>query len=124
MTLVRFIPASQNRTVRDGWNVPVDIIEKSDGFSLVFDAPGFNKDDLKIKVHENLLTVSGERKQAEDNENSYFTHYERPSGQFSRTFRLPEYADGEHVKATYEQGVLTLKIDKKEEAKPRTIEIK
>ena len=124
MTLVRLVPTSEHKHVLQIWNPPADIVEGPDGFSITIDLPGFEKDDVKILVKDGVLRVSGERKCAEFDNEHYFHHYERPAGSFSRGFRLPDFIDGEKIHATYEKGVLTLNLLKKEEAKPHTIEIK
>jgi len=130
MTFLRVAPRWRRDDYANGrtdstYTPSVDIVEHADGFTLDFDLPGFTREDLKVSVNEGVLTVTGTRARKETAEDEkYFRHFERPYGTFSRSFRLPEYVDGESVKATYVQGVLTLELQKKEEAKPYTIEIK
>jgi len=82
------------------------------------------KSDLDIAVHNNVLTVSGSRNAEERKEGDSFALYERQYGSFSRSFSLPDTADGERVEAKLDAGVLTLTIWKKAEAKPRKIALK
>jgi HSP20 family protein len=103
----------------------VDIVESADGFTLVFDLPGFEKDAINVAVEEGVLTVKGERKRAEhEKDENLFRHFERAEGTFERSFRLPDYVDGENIDAAFTNGVLKLELSKKEEAKPRTIKVK
>ena len=101
-----------------------EVKETPDTFVLRADVPGVAEGDLDINVHNNVLTVSGARVAEERKENESYALYERQFGSFSRSFALSELADGERVEAKLENGVLTLTIAKKAEAKPRKIAIK
>lgn len=124
MTYVRLIPRNKSLRTEKTWNPAADIVESNDGFTVTLDVPGFTKEELKVKVHENVLNVSGERKRTEVNDSGHFRYFERPYGSFSRSFRLPDYIDGQSIKGAYEKGVLSVELTKKEEAKPHTITIK
>jgi HSP20 family protein len=106
----------------------VNIKENQDAFTVELAAPGFEKGDFKIELNNNLLTISSEKKvENETKEGEYFTKREFSYQSFSRSFTLPNLADGEKIEANYEKGILTIVIPKKEEAKPkpaRMIEIK
>lgn len=106
------------------WSPRVDIHEDKDAYAFEVEAPGLKRENFSVSVEENVLTVSGERKQEEATKERQFHRVERQYGQFTRSFWLPETADTEKVSAEYNQGVLTVKIAKKEAAKPRQIEIK
>ena len=93
-------------------------------FVLKADVPGVAESDIDIAVHNNILTISGTRNAEERKEGDSFALYERQYGSFSRSFSLPDTADGERVEAKLESGVLTLTIWKKAEAKPRKIALK
>src|SRR4029079_5814649 len=93
-------------------------------FILKADVPGVAEADLDIAVHNSVLTVSGTRHAEERQEGDSFALYERQYGSFSRSFSLPDTADGERVEAKLDAGVLTLTIWKKAEAKPRKIALK
>jgi HSP20 family protein len=98
-----------------------EVKETNDAFVLKADVPGVAEADLDIAVHNNVLTVSGTRQSDERKEGETFALYERQYGSFSRSFSLPDTADGERIEAKLEQGVLSLTIFKKAEAKPRKI---
>ena len=100
-----------------------EVKETNDAFILKADIPGVSENDLDIAVHSNILTVSGSRQSEERKEGESFALYERQYGSFSRSFSLPDTADGERVEAKLDSGVLTLSIFKKAEAKPRKIAV-
>ena len=101
-----------------------EVKETSDAFLVKADVPGVADKDLDIAVHNNVLTVSGTRHSEERKEGEAYALYERQYGSFSRSFALPDTADGERVEASMAAGVLHLTIFKKSEAKPRKIELK
>ena len=101
-----------------------EVKETTDSFVLKADLPGVAEADLDISVHSNVLTVSGTRQAEERKEGESYALYERQFGSFSRSFSLPDMADGERIEAKLEAGVLTLSIGKKAEAKPRKIAVK
>jgi HSP20 family protein len=98
--------------------------ETKDAYEVLADLPGMEKKDINISLHDNVLTVSGERKFEEksEDENRYFQ--ERTYGSFSRSFRLPYQVNQKDIRAEYKNGVLKVVLLKSEEAKPREIEIK
>lgn len=98
-----------------------EVKETNEAFILKADLPGVAEADLDIAVHNNVLTVSGSRSAEERKEGESYALYERQFGSFSRSFSLPDMADGERVTASLDAGVLTLAIAKKAEAKPRKI---
>jgi len=101
-----------------------EVKETTDAFILKGDVPGVAEADLDIAVHNNVLTVSGSRNAEQRQEGDSFALYERQYGSFSRSFSLPDTADGERVEAKLDAGVLTLTIWKRAEAKPRKIALK
>ena len=128
MTYVNFLPRVRTETEKGNgktdFNPAVDIIENEDLLKIMFDLPGFEKNEFSITVNEGVLVVSGERKPTESGDEKYFHYFERFGGKFSRSFRLAKYIDPDATKASYENGVLLLELSKKEEAKPRSIAIK
>lgn len=101
-----------------------DVSEKDDGFMLCMDLPGFKKEDIKIEMNENVLTISGERKREVKADVEPKGHrIERYYGSFARSFSLPTNVDVEKIEAHYEDGVLNLHIPKTQVAAPRRIEI-
>ena len=112
-----------------GTTVPaVNIKESKDSFEVEVAAPGMKKEDFKIHLDNNLLTISSEsRVEHEDDNNGEYSRKEFSYQSFQRSFTLPkEVVDSENIKAKYNDGVLKLSIPKREEAKqkpPRMIEI-
>ncbi len=106
----------------------VNIKESDDDFEVEVAAPGLTKNDFRVELNHDLLTVSSEKEvQNETKEGQQFTQREFSYQSFSRSFTLPHTVDGEKISASYENGILKVLIPKKEEAKPkpaRTIEIK
>jgi HSP20 family protein len=102
---------------------PFEVKETNDAFVLKADLPGVAESDVDIAVHNNVLTVSGNRASEERKEGESYALYERQFGSFSRSFALPDMADGDRIEAKLDRGVLTLTIGKKAEAKPRKIAV-
>jgi HSP20 family protein len=100
-----------------------EVKETSDAFVVTADVPGVADDNLDIAVNDRILTVSGSRQAETRKEDEAFSLYERQYGSFTRSFALPDTADGDRVAAKLDRGVLTLTIAKKAEAKPRKIAI-
>jgi HSP20 family protein len=101
-----------------------EVKETNDAFVLKADLPGVAEPDLDISVHNSVLTVSGSRQAEERREGESYALYERQFGSFSRSFSLPDMADGDRIEAKLDRGVLTLTIGKKAEARPRKISVK
>jgi HSP20 family protein len=98
-----------------------EVKETNEAFVVKADVPGVQESDLDIAVHNSVLTISGTRQAEERKEGDNFALFERQYGSFSRSFALPDTADGDRVEAKLDNGVLTLSIWKKAEAKPRKI---
>jgi|WetSurMetagenome_2_1015567.scaffolds.fasta_scaffold44379_2 HSP20 family protein len=112
----------ETRFVR--WAPRVDILEQDGGYELVADLPGLKKEDIKIEIENNMLTLKGEKKLEEEKKDKSYRLSERYYGEFVRTFALPENVDRDGIVAEFKDGVLTLEIPKTEKAKPRQIEVK
>ena len=98
----------------------VNIKENPDAFTVEVAAPGFDKNDFKLELNHNTLTVSSEKKvESETKENEVFTKREFSYQSFSRSFTLPQIADGDRIEANYQNGILTVLIPKREEVKPK-----
>lgn len=97
----------------------VDIYEEGDDLVLKADLPGLNKEDIEVKVTDEFITISGEKKKEEKVEEKNYYRYERSYGSFSRTFRLPVEVQTDKAKAKFENGVLEIRIPKTEEAKTK-----
>jgi HSP20 family protein len=123
-----------NRVFREGfnrgeesnlttWAPAVDILETQHELVVKADLPDVDPKDLDIRVENNILTIRGERKfQKQVNENNYL-RVERSYGSFARSFSLANTVNSEAIKADYQNGVLTLNIPKREEAKPKQIKV-
>jgi len=105
------------------WAPPVDIYENGDHLVLKAELPGINPDDVEVRVEDNTLYLKGERKFETEVKEQNYHRVERTYGTFARSFSLPNSVDSEKVAASYKDGVLTLTLPKKEEAKPKTIKI-
>ena len=102
----------------------VDVTEDEKAYKITVELPGVKKEDVSVEVHDNVLSVRGEKK-SEREERKDKTHWvERSYGSFSRSFTLPPTAVSEELRASFNDGVLSVESPKKEEAKPRQIAIK
>ena len=105
------------------WAPAVDIFETEHELVVKADLPDIKPEELDIRVENNILTIRGERKfEKKVNENNYL-RVERSYGAFSRSFSLASTVNSEAIKAEYKNGVLTLTIPKREEAKPKQIKV-
>jgi HSP20 family protein len=102
---------------------PVDVYEDEQGVQLKLEVPGVDEKDLDIRVENNTLTVSGERKFDKEEKEENFHRVERRYGSFTRSFTVPTTLSTEDIKADYEQGVLKIRLAKRAEAKPRQIKV-
>jgi HSP20 family protein len=102
---------------------PVDVRETESGYVVDMDLPGMEQKDIDVGMENGVLTIRGERKAVEEKKGDTYTATERIYGSFLRSFSLPGSADGEKISAVYKNGVLTVKIPKREEAKPRSIKV-
>ena len=105
------------------WAPSVDISETDDRFEVRAELPGVAKDDLHVSVKDNLLTLSGEKRQENVDDTQNYRRVERRYGSFQRRFTLPPEVATDDIKADYTDGVLTLSIPKPEVAKPTEIPI-
>lgn len=105
------------------WFPVTDVSETPDQLILRLEVPGLSRDDIKLSVERNTLTVRGEKRQETVSENESFYRSERSYGSFERSFALPSHVDADQVKASIENGVLTIRFPRREEAKAREIEI-
>ena len=106
------------------WLPAVDVHETKDEFMLTLDIPGVTEKDVNISITGDLLTVKGERRFERDGgEGNTYHRVERLYGKFERSVQLPTMVQTDKVKASYRDGVLTVKLPKAEEVKPREIKI-
>jgi HSP20 family protein len=114
--------AGNDRAARR-WVPAMDLVETEEHFVLRADLPGMSQEDVKIELEDNTLTVSGERKAQHEEREEGFYRVERSFGSFSRSLTLPKGVDADAVSASFDQGVLEVRIPKPEETKPRRISI-
>jgi HSP20 family protein len=105
------------------WAPQVDIHETKDELVLEADMPGLQQKDLDIRVEDNTLTIRGERKFEKKVEEDNYLRVERSYGSFSRSFALPRTVNTESIKALYHDGVLTIRLPKREESKPKQVKV-
>ena len=125
MTIVRWDPFRDfGFTAPNTWVPPVDIFQTGD-HELVLKAelPDMSREDIDITVENFVLTVKGEKKLSHEVKEEQYHHLERRYGTFSRSFSLPQTVDSSRVAAEYKNGVLTVRLPLREEAKPRTIKV-
>jgi HSP20 family protein len=106
------------------WTPLVDITEDDKEYLVKAEIPEMKKEDITINVHDDVLTVSGERRYEKEEKAKKFHRVERAYGGFMRSFGLPENADGSKISAEYKDGVLKVHLPKSEQAKKKAIEVK
>ena len=119
-------PAARNRDEElslGSWIPPVDILEEKDKIVLTAELPGFTSDQVEVQMEGGVLTLKGERKFEGETEGRNYHRVERSYGQFVRSFTLPNNVNRDAIKATFHDGVLSIELPKREEAKPRQIKI-
>lgn len=97
----------------------VNVVENEEGFKIEVAAPGLQKGDFKLNLEKNQLTISAQKEQSEENKNEKYTRREFKYTSFQRTFTLPNTVDGERIEATYADGILSIALPKREEAKEK-----
>ena len=105
------------------WIPAMDLVETDDHFVLRADLPGLSEDDVKVEFENNILTISGERTAEQEEKRSGFYRLERATGSFSRALTLPDGIDVDAVAASFDRGVLEIRIPKPEERKPKRVAI-
>jgi HSP20 family protein len=110
----------QSRSIQS-WVPALDVWETDSDVVYAFDLPGIPEDAITIEAKDDTLTVSAEREKTEDVSDNGFYRYERRYGTFARAVGLPKGVDQDGIAASYENGVLEVRVPKPEEAKPRTI---
>lgn len=109
---------------REGfWAPVVDIEEDKDAFIVKAEVPGIRKEDIKVTVRDNMLSIIGERKHEEETKEKTYHRIERAYGRFSRTISLPAAVDASKIKAAYKDGILTITLSKPESAKQKQIDV-
>ena len=105
------------------WIPAMDLVEEADHYVLRADLPGVGEDDVTVELEDNVLTISGERRSGHEDKKEGYHRIERASGAFSRALTLPEGIDPDRIQASFEKGVLEVRIPKPEQRKPRRVAI-
>jgi HSP20 family protein len=106
------------------WTPAVDIYDKGTEVVIHAEVPGLKKEDIDIRVENNILTIRGKKERKEEVKEEGYFRSERSYGSFTRSFSLPNTVEVSKIAADYKDGVLSLRLPKAEEAKPRQIEVK
>jgi HSP20 family protein len=106
------------------WAPRVDVSESKDAYVIKAELPGVSKSDVKITLHDNVLTIKGEKKEEKEEKDVNVHRIERSFGMFERAFSLPLTVKSDKIDASFKDGVLTVTLPKAEEAKPKEIEVR
>jgi len=115
---------NDEETSLTSWSPAVDVAEHDDAYVVKVELPGVNKDEVKITIESNILTIRGEKKQEKETKKENYHRVERSYGSFQRSFTLPSTVKSDKIDAAYKDGILTIALPKAEEAKPKQIEVK
>lgn len=105
------------------WAPRADLSETDDAYFIALDLPGLRRDEIEITMEDGTLKISGERSLESESENGQYHRIERSYGRFFRSFSFGPNADADNVEASFDDGVLTIRVAKAEERKPRRIEV-
>ena len=121
----RFLPDFPWRgdVLEGAWAPRVDIAETNGELKVVAELPGMKRNDVSVRIENNVLTLKGEKKQEEEKKGTNYYRIERRYGTFTRSFALPNTVDTNKVKAAFKDGVLTITLPKTEEAKGKEVSI-
>jgi len=123
-TFRSFGPVFDNHWPFTSWTPPCDIYETDKEIVLKMELPEMRKEDVRVTVENNVLTLRGERKFEETVKRENYHRIERKYGDFIRIFTLPAFVEGSNVGAEFKEGVLTVTLPKTKAAAPRQIEVK
>ena len=118
-----FLARPNEDTGQTGWLPAVDVRESDDAFVFTAELPGIAKDEVEITAEDGILTLKGERRFNEKDEEKTYRRIERAYGSFLRSFKLPSAVDAENIEASFADGLLTVTVPKAELAKARKITI-
>ena len=118
-----FLPLEETLPLT-AWTPPCDIYETEKEIVLKMELPEIKREDVHVTIENNVLTMRGERKFEEKVDRENYHRVERSYGEFMRSFTLPAFVEGNKILADFKDGVLTVTVPKKEEARPKQIEVK
>jgi HSP20 family protein len=110
--------------IPSAWTPAVDVAEHEGEYIVKVELPGVAREDVKITMQENILTIRGEKKAEKEAHEPNFHRVERSYGSFQRSFTLPTHVKNDRIEASYRDGILTVTLPKAEDAKPKQIEVK
>lgn len=110
-------------SVLSDWSPAVDIWEDADSIEIRAELPGMEMKEIDVRIVDHALTIRGEKKLEREEKRDNYHRVERTYGRFQRTFNLPNGIQTDKITATYSQGVLKILLPKREESKPKTIQI-
>jgi HSP20 family protein len=120
-----FHNADEDTTITQSmWSPSVDITETESEYTVNLELPGVKKEDVKVTLENNVISIRGEKKQEKETKDTNLHRVERVYGSFERSFTLPRTVRNDKIDASYQDGVLKIVIPKAEEAKPKAIEVK
>jgi HSP20 family protein len=119
-----FEPVPEESWSLTTWTPSCDIYETDNEIVVKAELPEVKKENIKVNLENNLLTIRGERKFEEETKKENYHRVERSYGEFLRSFTLPSFVDPNKIKAEYRDGVLRVSVAKREEAKPKQVEVK
>ncbi len=103
------------------FGLALDVKESDEAYLVVANLPGVKAEEIAVNIHDNVLSINAEVQETQEEENTRVVMRERRSGQYSRSLRFPLHVNGDAIEASYDNGVLTVRVPKAEEAKPRQI---
>jgi len=116
-------PVTRTEWTEGVWSPTVDVSEDEDNVIIKAEMPGTKKEDVKISIQDNVLTLKGQKKQEKEEKDKNYHRVERSYGSFCRSFQLPTSVKTDKIKANYKDGVLNITLPKTEEVKPKEIPI-
>jgi HSP20 family protein len=106
-----------------GEDLKVNIVENEDGYTLTAEVPGIKEKDIDLEIKDGLITLKGHTEESQEKEENHYRMREFSRRSFERSFRIGEGVDPDKISAKLENGVLTVVLPKKEEAKPKTVKV-
>ena len=119
-----FRGADEPGLINGTWIPAVDVAEENTAYVVQMELPGVNKDDVKITIESNVLTIRGEKKTESEEAEKSFHRTERSDGSFQRSFTLPGTVKNDKIDAVYKDGILTVSLPKIVESRPKQIEVR
>jgi HSP20 family protein len=117
-------PEKARPGVMGGWVPALDVYETADEVVVSAELPGLDPKEVEVSVEDSTLTIRGQRQFEQETDEQNYHRIERRYGSFTRSIRLPQTADADKIQARFDKGVLKVEVPKREEAKPKRIEVK